>query len=167
MKKLFVILSLIFLALPAFAEYIPIPANRQAEYKAEIEKIIISDYSHAKKNIDKISKKSSHIYNIFLKHPTNQTLRNKCIIELQQLEYTIDVPIFDLFVKLINTTKKYVNISKDVPSTGYYVELWKFMQPYFNDCNIDTKNIDSLSELATMQGKIIEKYCIDILKLNH
>ena len=44
MKKYLLILLLIIFSLPAFAEYKPIPAERSAEYKAEIEQVTNNKY---------------------------------------------------------------------------------------------------------------------------
>ena len=160
MKKLFVILSLIFLALPAFAEYIPIPANRQAEYKAEIEKYVNYKYKYTIKKINRIYAQANGKYQKVLKnHDTYMDFATS------NYESAIFYPILDLFSDMIKITKKYVNIPNGIPATDCTGALYDFLEPYLKNNNINTKTIDNLSKYARNKQKEIEQYYDNTHKL--
>ena len=159
MKKLIIILALILFALPVFAEYKPIPVERRAEYKAEIEQIINNKYLPIKKEIDNTYSEATIKYYAVMK--------NKSLYESftdSFYDNAVFNPIFYLFSDMLKITQKYVNIKNDIPPTDYTGALYDFLDPYFKDNNISTVKIDELSEYARTRQIKIEQYYINAHK---
>lgn len=153
MKNLFIILCLLFLSLPAFADYKPIPISDSYKYKTEVERYIDNNYKYTLKNIDQIYSKSIISYKKVLKNKNNYIAFTDAFYD-QAIFY----PIFNMFSDIIKITNKYVNLSNDIPATDSTGILYNFLEPYFKDNGINTQKIDALSKYAHNKQIQIEKY---------
>ena len=153
MKKIIIIIFLIFLAIPTFAEYKPIPKELSKQYKIEVEKIINIKYNKTQKKISSIYKKATKDYKKVFKDKNTY-------IDFASSNYDITIfsPIFYLLSDIIALTNKYVDIKDDIPHTDFSGTLYDFLQPYFDDNNINTLKINTLSKNAREKQKQIEYY---------
>ena len=154
MKKLFILfVSFIFLCLPAFAEYKPIPDNLKEQYKNEVEQTINNKYKTILKQIDNIHTDAKNKYLIVKKN--KDTYIDFAAANFDTAVFT---PIFDLLSDIISITQKYTDLEPNIPATDYTGALYDFLDPYFSDNNIDTSKIDNLSKYARKKQIKIEKY---------
>lgn len=62
--------------------------------------------------------------------------------------------LFDFYMKLIETTGKYINIEDDILETDFNCDLEIFIYPYLKTNNIDIKNIKKfLDEIEKREKK--------------
>ena len=164
MKKYLLILLLIIFSLPAFAEYKPIPAERSAEYKAEIEHYVKKNATHYIKQMDKENNRAKKLYASTLKNKKNKDV---CIIKLEEFIRGVDSIEFNFYRQMIVITMKYVDIENNLPQTdwvGAYIDL---LTPYLKDNKIsNTGNISSISFHAYNINKEIEKLIECLNKTN-
>ena len=153
MKKFFVIICLIFLSIPSWAEYKPIPKELSKQYKAEVEQIILNKSKATKQEINNIFKNARKSYYSGLKN-------NELYMDFATSNYDTAVfsPIFDLFTDIIAVTEKYADIRKEIPATDSYGTLYGFLKPYFLDNNINLSEISILFKYAESKHKQVEKY---------
>ena len=166
MKKVLVIICLMLLALPVFAEYKPIPANRSAEYKAEIESIIDTEYPNAIRKVDEYVSEAKDLYNKIMKY--GYYSNNQMDVINLGLIYEVCIPSadIDLYAKLIKVTKEKYLSEKDIPiGTDNTGSLEDFLWQYFKDNNVNTKKLSDIAEYANKQNKVIEMYVQNAEKL--
>ena len=85
-KLLSLILCFVFLCLPVYATYYPIPANKSTQYKAEIEAVIKREAPNIRRNMDKVVSD----YNRETNEERKYTIRS----------IGLDSTLFDLYVKI-------------------------------------------------------------------
>lgn len=125
----------------------------QAQYKAEIEKTINIETAKAKKEIDNAYQEADNLYNNILA-TGGYTTEN--YDKLESYCGAIDTPEFWIYVKLIDITKKYVNIG-ETPSTDFTPTLAEFIEPTLNKYKISNLNkLKELSIYSSQKNKEIE-----------
>ncbi len=146
MKKFLLFICItIFLCLPVFAKYQPIPQKYSIQYRNEINKTIKYQIPISKKNIIDVFKEIENEENIYIKN--------------YLIEQGINSIIFEFYTELINVTNKYVNIKNDIPPTDWYGDLEKILIPYLEDNNINKSKINSFINFAkNKQIEIERKY---------
>ena len=143
MKKLLIVFLFMFICLPVFAEYKPIPKELSALYKKEIEQIIKTHVPIAKKNIDNVFKEVEEEKDEYMK--------------INIIEYGIESEIFYLYMKLIDTTEKYTKIKEFLPGGDSYTDLIEALNPYLNDNKIKASEIKSFLNYSNKKQKKLEK----------
>ena len=131
MRNLLIIFLFIFLCLPSFAEYMPIPKELSKQYKNEIEQVIKTQVPIAKKNID----------NVFKEVEVEKDKYEKIL----KIEYSMDGVLFDLY-------KVYFSEDGDTLSI-----LFGALIPYIKDNKINASKIYSLIKYAQKRQKELEK----------
>ncbi len=130
MKKLILlIICLIYLTVPSFAEYIPIPENLKKQYKKDIEQVIKIEFN----------KKYSNIKNY-----DNIILKAKPENRYQLITIGLQDEIIDFLMPLVNITNKYVSSKLNLSSANYLIDIHNSLLPYFRDNNIDTRLVNKL-----------------------
>ena len=147
MRNVISIFLFIFLCLPSFAEYKPIPKELSTQYKKEIEQVIKTQVPIAKKNID----------NVFKEVEEEKDEYEKVL----KIEYSIDGVLFDLYWNMIDIAEeKYIgknNIRKNLNEGDYSGELFEALIPYLKDNRINASKIYSLIKYAQKRQKELEK----------
>ena len=144
MHKILIILFLfLFCSLSVYANYIPIDENDSQQYRNEINMVINSQIPNSKKCID----------NVFedIEKEKNQH------IKLALVEQGINSILLEFYIKLIDITDKYTNIKKDIPNTDWYGDIKIIIDPYLNDNNINTTELNSFLRYASEKQKKLEK----------
>ncbi len=153
MKRIFILLLFMFLCLPVFAEYKPIPKELSKQYKAEIEQLIETQYPIAIREIEETSAQAHIMY--------LQVLKNKNLYMdyvSNNFDMNIDNGQFYLLSKIIDATNEYVNIKNDTAlATDYVGSLLDFLDPYFKDNKINKNKLNFIGSLVSIKAKEIEK----------
>ena len=126
--------------------YIPIPEDKKAQYKAEVEAYIDENVPIAKNKFDTAVKEIAQTY-LFL-----QNGKNISEDELINIDLSIDYfysPEFDLYMEIFKITKKYVNIT--LPATDDITILIKYLDIYLQKNHIN--NYNKLIELNIYKEK--------------
>ena len=139
MKKIIALICFLFLCLPVFAEYKPIPAYLSKQYKTEMESIINNNYSKALANIDEY-------YNEV----------EKTSIEPEISIYDVNLFLYADMMKV--TQEKYLGIKYEPYGTDSYVSAAEFLAPYFEDNHINIKKIVNISKYARNKDIALDKY---------
>lgn len=113
----------------------------QAQYKAEIEKTINIEAIKAKKEIDRIYNEADNIYRDIL---SLNVYNNETFDKYEVYSRLIEEPLFGVYIKLIEITKKYTNL-KDIPATDFYGALANYIEPVMKNYHI--ANMSKLTEL--------------------
>lgn len=158
MKKILVLFCLICFSLPSFA-YKPIPQAKRQEYNIEVQQVINNRYQSAIKQIDNDFIQAQLIYFNFLKNKNNG---ENYLAQLQNYDLIMDSAEFSLYYDVINITKKYVDISSEVPVTDWSGDLYAFLEPYFKNNNINTDNLYKISDYSSKKQKQINQYSEEI-----
>jgi len=159
MKKLILLLlSLLIIGLPCFAEYKPIPKELSKQYKKEMEQIIKQEYPKyfsRIKNYDEVIKAEDPEY------------------RYTTINIGLQTEIFEFLMPLINTTDKYVGIKKDIPVTDFWPDLYDVLYPYLQNNCINTRLIDKLIKYSDNKERKLKKkfltkndYLKDYVQLN-
>lgn len=153
MKKLILLLlSFLVISSPCFAEYKPIPKHLSKQYKKEIMQIINTQFPVAIQETEQIWEEAHKMY---LKVLENREL----YIDYATNNYdtNIDIGEFNLLLKIITVTNKYVKISdENTLATDYTEALMEFLEPYFKDNKIKTDKLYRLGVLINKRYKEIE-----------
>ena len=155
MKKILVILFLFMFSLPAAGEYIPIPIDKQAQYREEVETYIDKQVPILKREINNDVKKAKKTYKKYLYDKNGLNLRSEYLDKLHTCWENADSAHTQIYIDLINITKKYVNIDNQIPATGFVQELDLFIMPYLENNNI--KNINKIIDLYHLSSYVDEK----------
>jgi len=144
MKKLFLLICFIFLCLPVFADYKPIPANLGKQYKAEMESIINKNYSTVISDID-------NYYN-----------------EVKKTGYEPEISIYDLDLFLYAdmmkvTQEKYLGVKYNPRGTDCATPAANFLSPYFKDNKVNTEKLIYIKHYAEQKDKMIDEYRVQKL----
>lgn len=156
--KNFLVLTYAFLFtnLSAFAEYKPIPTELSKQYKHEMEHIIDKNYPTVLKNINKEVKNAKYYYNQTLKNGFNiENYINLTLIS----ETSIPSTDLELYAKLMQVTQeKYLGEKYTPLGIDTTITIDKFLTPYFEDNNVNTKKLSKIIIYQNNQSKIVEKY---------
>ena len=145
MKRLIVLLLLfISFCLPVSAAYYPIPADKSAQYKAEIEAVIHREAPIIRNNMNKVVRDYKKETNEDVKY----TLRS----------IGLDTTLWNLFVEMVEITNKYVPIKKDIEPCGQYYFLEEVLYPYFKANNVSLKELYSLYDYQKIKQKEIGEF---------
>ena len=153
MKKLFVLILIIFLGSPVFAEYVPIPEYLSKQYKKEVMKILNIQYPVAVQETEQLRAEAHDMYikvlkdkNLYMEYATNN------------FDMNIYIGEFHLLSKIIDITDKYVDIKNDNAfATDYTGAMLDFLNPYFKDNGINQNKLKKLGSLITKRYKEIIK----------
>ena len=121
-------------------EYIPIPIEKQAQYKAEIEKYIDVKTPVIKNNIDKSVQNAKNTYLKFINDRNKLNLKEKYLDEIESYRLNVEAEHSGLYIGLFDITSNYVNIKNILPSTGDLVIIDVFFSPYMENNNISNRN---------------------------
>ena len=138
MKKLIALICFIFLCLPVFAEYKPIPANLSKQYRIEMENIINSNYSKALANIDEY-------YNEV----------KKTSIEPEISIYDVNLFLYADLMKV--TQEKYLGVKYQPIGTDTNIPAAEFLAPYFRDNQVNIERIIYIDNYAKTKDKQLKK----------
>ena len=151
MKKLIILIFIVFLQIPAFADYKPIPMDLSVQYKTEVTKIIDKQYPIAVRKTKQISREAHKLY--------LKVLKNKDLYmdyATNNFDMIIDIGEFHLLSKIVDVTDKYVSIKNDdAIATDYNGAIIDFLNPYFKDNQIKTQKLDNLRILINKEYKKI------------
>lgn len=163
MKKLVIILCLIFCALPVFAKNELIPKTKQIQYKKEIEFIINNEYPYIINNINDCVKDAKKIRNRILSSSFNTD--DYVVLSLIP-ESRIASADLDLYVKLLKITKeKYLGINYESIGTDNVNTFDEILFPYFKANNVNTKKLTKIITYKNKKIKVVEKYIKQVEKL--
>lgn len=127
-------------------------------YKQEINNAI-SEYSLSNKTkISNISQTATNLFNSYSLNKNNMKRNFEYINKLENWESDLNTLEFDLYVKLIDITDKYKNISNDVPATGHAGELCIFIYPYLKKNDINLEQLEKFSNNLDNTANQIENY---------
>ena len=142
----FTVFTLFFASSTAcVAQNYKLPKNQRKIYVQEVEQLINNDTIQVKKNVDKIYKSSMQIYNTFLKNKNQMKINNDYVNQLDNMIDEVSGANFYLYIKLIDTTDKYISVKNNVPTTDFAGSLHTYIYPYLKKNKIE--NIDKLDEL--------------------
>ncbi len=130
MKKLILlIISFVYLTIPSFAEYKPVPENLKLQYKKEIEQTIKLELNKKYNDIKNYDAK------ILMAEPKDR---------YQLITIGLQNEIIDFLMPLIDITNKYANIKSNLSSANYIIDVHNRLIPYFKDNNVDTRLVNKL-----------------------
>lgn len=148
MKKILIVLFTFLLSFNVCsAAYKPIPADKSKQYKAEVESIINKEVPRAYKQIDKIFVDTKVTYMRALKDPYNKDLREK--LDTETVTAKFDGPEFSIYLDIIETTQKYVDIKNEIPPTSHSFALAEFIHTYLEDNNINYQELSKCGRYAS------------------
>ena len=130
--------------------YIPIPEDKKAQYKAEVEAYIDKQVPIARKKMEKEVTNAKEAYKKYLYDKNRLNLRGEYLDKLNKYWVNADFAHTQIYIDLINITKKYVNIDNLIPATGFVQELDLFIMPYLENNNI--KNTDKIIYLYKLSS---------------
>lgn len=175
MKKLYALLYLIVFTLPCFADYIPIPKEKSAEYKFEIEKAIKNKipssiettnyvFDEIKKTYKDFNNKKQKIKFV---NDKKTLCESNILYELSNMESSLELGELYIYKELINITAKYVYIDINyILATGFPTDIAIYLNPYFIDNNINLNNlqkylnyVESKTNTYKQYMKNINNYC--------
>lgn len=138
MKKLFLLICFLFLCLPVFAEYKPIPKELSKQYRAEMETIINREYPKVINDIDKY-------YN-----------------EVKKTGFEPEISIYDLSLFMYDdmmkvTKEKYLGEKYNPYSSDTVIPAADFLAPYFRDNQVNIEKIIYINNYAKTKDKQIQK----------
>lgn len=136
MKKLFLLICFIFLCLPVFAEYKPIPKELSKQYRVEMEQIIDNGYPQA----------ISYINDYY-----NEVLKTSFIPEVSI--YDANLFIYADMMKV--TQEKYLKTKYKPCGTDNSVSAAEFLTPYFKDNNVNIEKLIEIDKYAKLTDKKI------------
>lgn len=152
-----IILVILFLNINiCFADTLKVPKQQLKQYQNEMETVISNEASIMRNEVQKIDVKAENLYQLFLQDK-NQMKRNlELYNKLEDLEREINAPEFYFYLKLIDTTDKYISIKDKVPATGYSGALYDFIYPYLkaNKISSATKISDGINKNCDTVAKI-------------
>lgn len=160
MKKIIVLIFVMFLSLPVFAQYKPIPPDLSMQYKVEVEDILDKEVSKAKKEIDKTVKKAKKLHDKLLKNGYN-------FLDYRNLQLLSEITVWsfggDIDTKLIKyTQKKYFNYRyKPITIDDFYIYR-DYLYQNFEENNVNIEKIKELIRYEESQSKVIEGYIMHI-----
>lgn len=134
-------------------------SKKQEYFKKKATNLITKEVSVSHKEIDKIYSEACATYSMFRNTINSKEYKNYYLDKLDLYANLIDQPEFQMHIKLINLTNKYIKIQDKVPATGFSGALYDFIIPYLeaNDVNID--KIDELAGYAgNKQEQIMKLY---------
>ena len=115
------------------------------EYKNEINLLLEKEIP---KSIKKIDKLLIEIEN------EKEPLKKETLIDSG-----MNTILFDFYSELIEITQKYTNIKKDIPSTGFNIELILVLYPYLKANNTNIEKIKSFLDYSDIkETEINSKY---------
>ena len=139
-----------------------VPKENRKQYQAEMNKVIDNDIITIRKKVDEANAKAKNIYQAFLQDK-NQMKRNYDFYnQLDNLGLEIGSVEFDLYLNLIKTTGKYLDIKNTVPATDYAGTLSDFIRPYMKKNKIDCAKIDKQIEYNRIKRQEIDNIRIKI-----
>ena len=175
MKKLFqiilIILSFAVLSACSFSkeqvirpdDYKPIPASMSKQYKQEMEKIINEEYPKVINSVDVDIAKIKAYYNKLKKNGYNF---DDYINMTLTIEICIPAADLDLYAKLMQVTQeKYLGIKYEPIGTDTPNPISDFLQPYFEDNQVNTSKLIKIINYEKKNIRIAEKYIENIKKL--
>ena len=143
--------------------YIPIPEDKKAQYKAEVEAYIDENVPIAKQEMEKEVTNAKEAYKKYLYDKNRLNLRGEYLDKLNTYWVNADFTHVQIYLDLINITKKYVNIDNLIPATNSVLELDLFIMPYLENNNIkNTDKIIDLYELSSWASEEIH-HLIDLI----
>ncbi len=134
----------------------------QAKYKAEIETLINNECAKCKKEIDVDYNNAIDLYSTIFNESDFST---ENYTKFESYTRALETPVFWLYVKLIDTTKKYTDIGQ-TPATDFYPTLAEFIVPILKKYNIS--NLDKITELVNymdVRYADIEEKCTTLRKI--
>ena len=163
MKKIITFILLISFSLPAFAEYVPIPEEKQAQYKLEVEQYIDKQVLVAEKQIKKEVKIAEKIYKQYFHDKKGLLKKEEYLEKLNNCFTNANFYQSYIYIDLINITKKYADIESLIPATSFVQELDLFISPYLKQSNI--KNINKINDLYNISSRADKKilYFINLI----
>lgn len=134
----------------------------QAQYKAEIEALINNECAKCKKEIDADYNNAINLYNTIFDESDFST---ENYTQFESYTRAMESPVFWLYVKLIDTTKKYTDIGQ-TPATDFYPTLAEFIIPILKKYNIS--NLYKITELVNymdVRYADIEEKCTTLRRI--
>ena len=176
MKKLFqiflIILSFIIFSACSFSkeqvirpdDYKPIPASMSKQYKQEMEQIINEEYPNVIKKVDEYNADIKSLHDKMVKNGYNF---DDYINMTLTIEICIPAADLDLYAKLMQVTQeKYLGIKYEPIGTDTPNPISDFLQPYFEDNQVNTSKLIKIINYEKKNIRIAEKYIENIKKLN-
>ena len=145
MKKtiVFVILTLLLLVGAFFAYDKHFKYYLGKEYKNEINLLLEKEIPKSIKEMDGLLEEIEN---------EKDPLEKQTIIDLG-----MNTILFNFYSKLIDITQKYIDIKKDIPPTGFNVELIIVLYPYLKVNNVNIEKIKSFLDYSEIKETEINK----------
>ena len=137
-------------------EYIPIPIEKQAQYKQELEQIINKKYPIVIEDIDDSVKNAKILHDNMLKNGFNM----EDYISLSLIpETNIPSADLDLYTELLKITmEKYMGIKYKPIGTDSIKPIDELLSPYFRDNNVNKEKLSEISFYKNKQIKVVENF---------
>lgn len=166
MKRILLLILFIFLCLPVFADYQPIPKQLSAKYKAEMENIINNEYPLAIQKVDEyVNEANTYYKRVLLKGYNSDNQMNAINLNLLY-ENGFPTADLDIYSKLMKVTQeKYLKVNYSPIATDWVTPYADFMQPYFKDNNVNTKKLDEIVNYESKQSKVVKTMLEEVQKL--
>jgi len=166
-----IIISFVFLTAWSFSQtkitrpddYKPIPANMSKQYKQEMEQIIDKEYPHVISKVDEYVADTKVFHDKIQKTGYNF---NDYINMTLTMEVCIPAADLDLYANLMKVTQeKYLGVKYEPIGTDTPNPIFDFLQPYFEDNQVNTHKLIKIINYEKKNIRIAEKYIKDIEKL--
>ena len=165
MKRLFVLICFLFLCLPVFAEYKPIPAHLSKQYKAEIESIIDNGYPKAIKAVDDFVSEAAVYHDNVLKNGYYSNNQMDAINLNLLYENCLPAAELDLYADMMKVTQeKYLGVKHEPIGTDWVTPYEDFMTPYLKDNKVDTRKLDAIILYESHRTRLVKEYLDDVEK---
>lgn len=125
-------------------------------YKLQIEKTIKDEFPKTKKLIDIEVANAKETYKKYRKDKNRQENFDEYVFSMQDYQRGIEALETIFASKLIDVTRNFNDIENKIPATDFAGTLYDFLQPYFNENNIDYKKCDKLSKYTAIKIKEID-----------
>ena len=164
MKKIFCLISIfvLFLTLPVFAEYKPIPKELSKQYKAEMEQIMYDEYPNIVESIDNYFIEGKKDYeNIMKKGFDSDKFGN-----LQSIAYS-SLGSYEayLYFKLMQITQeKFLKLNFEPFPTDEIAPYYEYLLPYFSDNNVNINLLNTIAKYRNKKYLKLERYITIINK---
>ncbi len=159
MKKLLILVLCLFSFNVAFAQNLIItPVQKQDNFKKQAMKLIKKETTTRHKEVDEIYSQACAAYNMFLNITNPKAYKGHYLDKLDSYADLIDQPEFQMHVKLIDLTNKYINIKNEIPATGFSGALYDFITPYLKANGVSISKIDELAVYAGEKQEQIMKF---------
>ena len=164
MKKLILLLlSLLIIGLPCFAEYKPIPKELSKQYKKEMESIIDRNYPIVIKKIDALEIEALNYYEKMQENGYDIGLHVSMVNIAELRIQSADIELYSELTKI--TKEKYLGQAFLPQNTDSVIPLEDFLFPYLKNNKVNVQKLKFIIEYQKNKSILIQEYLKKIQKL--